>query len=122
MSARTTRVEVATTMGPARVHLTRPGEVRGVVVLTHGAGGNLRAPELLLAQQVLPDQGWALALVEQAWVLAGRKMPPQPPTQDPAWLPVLAHLRSGRRRLPGGPCCRARPASRARRDSGRYRR
>jgi predicted alpha/beta-hydrolase family hydrolase len=98
---RTTRAEVDTPMGPARIHLTRPAEARGVLVLTHGAGGSLRAPELVLAQQALPGQGWAVALVEQAWVLAGRKLPPQPPTQDPAWLPVVAHLRSGRRRLPG---------------------
>ena len=101
MSVRTTRAEVDTPMGPARVHLSRPAQVRGLLVLTHGAGGSLRAPELVLLEQVLPGQGWAVALVEQAWVLAGRKLPPQPPTQDPAWLPVVASLRSGRRRLPG---------------------
>jgi len=88
-------------MGPARIHLTRPAEVRGLLVLTHGAGGSLRAPELVLAQRDLPGEGWAVALVEQAWVLAGRKLPPQAPTQDPAWLPVVAHLRSRRRRLAG---------------------
>lgn len=88
-------------MGPARVHLTRPAEVRGLLVLTHGAGGSLRAPELVVLERELPGEGWAVALVEQAWVLAGRKMPPQAPTQDPAWLPVVAHLRSGRRRLHG---------------------
>jgi uncharacterized protein len=100
-NARTSTSEVETPMGPARIHLSRPSEIRGLLVLTHGAGGNLRAPELVLAQRTLPGQGWAVALVEQAWVLAGRKMPPQAPTQDPAWLPVVANLRSGRRRLPG---------------------
>jgi len=99
--ARTTRSEVDTPMGPARIHLTRPSQVRGLLVLTHGAGGSLRAPELVLVQRALPGQGWAVALVEQAWVLAGRKLPPQAPTQDPAWLPVVANLRSARRRLPG---------------------
>jgi predicted alpha/beta-hydrolase family hydrolase len=101
VSVRTTRAEVDTPMGPARVHLSRPAQVRGLLVLTHGAGGSLRAPELVLLEQVLPGQGWAVALVEQAWVLSGRTLPPQPPTQDPAWLPVVASLRSGRRRLPG---------------------
>jgi predicted alpha/beta-hydrolase family hydrolase len=101
VSVRTARAEVDTPMGPARVHLSRPAQVRGLLVLTHGAGGSLRAPELVLLEQVLPGQGWAVALVEQAWVLSGRKLPPQPPTQDPAWLPVVAILRSGRRRLPG---------------------
>lgn len=102
MTGRTTRTEVETPMGPARVHLTRPAEVRGVLVLTHGAGGSLRAPEFAPLGETLVADGWAVALVEQAWVLAGRKMPPQAPTQDPAWLPVVEWVRSGRRRL-GGP-------------------
>jgi predicted alpha/beta-hydrolase family hydrolase len=101
MTPRTTRTEVDTPMGPARVHLTRPAEVRGLVVLTHGAGGSLRAPEFAPLREALVADGWALALVEQAWVLAGRRMPPQAPTQDPAWLPVVEWLRSGRRRLSG---------------------
>jgi predicted alpha/beta-hydrolase family hydrolase len=102
MTTRTSPFEVDTPMGPARVHLTRPAEaLRGTLVLTHGAGGSLRAPEFAPLRTALTTRGWAYALVEQAWVLAGRKMPPQPPTQDPAWLPVVAALRSGRRRLPG---------------------
>ena len=101
MTDRTTRTEVDTPMGPARVHLTRPAEVRGVLALTHGAGGSLRAPEFAPLRETLAADGWALALVEQAWVLTGRKMPPQAPTQDPAWLPVVEWLRSGRRRLAG---------------------
>jgi uncharacterized protein len=110
-------------MGPARIHLTRPPEVRGTVVLTHGAGGSLRAPEFAPLTSTLVHEGWAVALVEQAWVLAGRKMPPQAPTQDPAWLPVIASLRSGRRRLPGplvvgGKSNGARVACRTAHDSG----
>ena len=101
MTPRTTRTEVDTPMGPARIHLTRPADVGGVLVLTHGAGGSLRAPEFAPLRDALVADGWAVALVEQAWVLAGRKMPPQAPTQDPAWLPVVEWLRSGRRRLAG---------------------
>jgi predicted alpha/beta-hydrolase family hydrolase len=103
MSTRTTVAEVETPMGPARVHLTRGPEVVGTLVLTHGAGGKLDASELVALREALPAQGWAVALVEQAWVVAGRRMPPLPATQDPAWLPVVAHLRSGRRRLGRGP-------------------
>lgn len=96
------RSEVATPAGPARIHLTRPeSDQRGVLVLTHGAGGRLTAPELAPIRSTLVELGWAVALVEQAWVLAGQKLPPQPPRQDPAWLPVVASLRSGRRRLNG---------------------
>ena len=92
--------DVDTPMGPARVHLNRPAGARGSVVLTHGAGGSLRAADLLAVRAGLVADGWAVALVEQAWVLAGRKMPPPAATQDPAWLPVLERLGSGRGALP----------------------
>ena len=123
MSARTTLAEVETPMGPARVHLTRGDVVRGTLVLTHGAGGKLNASELVALRDVLPGQGWAVALVEQAWVVAGRRLPPQPATQDPAWMPVVAHLRSGRRRLAGpvvvgGKSNGARVACRTAHDTG----
>jgi predicted alpha/beta-hydrolase family hydrolase len=70
------------------------------VVLTHGAGGSIRAGDVTAVATGLVAAGWAVALVEQAWVVAGRKMPPPPPTQDPAWLPVVARLTSGRGALP----------------------
>lgn len=127
MSARATVTEVDTPMGPARVHLVRPaaaqGPVQGTLVLTHGAGGSLRAAELVAIRKALPEEGWAVALVEQAWVLAGRRMPPQAPTQDPAWLPVMAHLSSRRRRLShplvvGGKSNGARVACRTAHEAG----
>jgi len=102
MSPPSNGFEVETPMGPARLHLTRPvGEQRGLLVLTHGAGGRLTASELAPIRATMTGLGWAVALVEQAWVLAGRTTPPRPPAQDPAWLPVVAALRSGRRRLHG---------------------
>ena len=93
-------VEVDTGLGPARVHLRRPSGARGSVVLTHGAGGSIRASDLLAVSAGLVADGWAVALVEQAWVVASRKLPPQAATQDPAWLPVLERLTSGRGALP----------------------
>lgn len=102
MTARSTRTEVATPAGPARVHLTRPvAEQDGLLVLTHGAGGRLTASEFAPIRSTMVELGWAVALVEQAWVLAGQKAPPKPASQDPAWLPVVASLRSGRRKLNG---------------------
>ncbi len=118
-----TTIEVETPLGPARVHLSRPARARGTVVLTHGAGGNVRAADLLAVRVGLVADGWAVALVEQAWVLAGRKMPPPPATQDPAWFPVLHRLSSGRGRLPrplvvGGKSNGARVAFRNAFDTG----
>jgi predicted alpha/beta-hydrolase family hydrolase len=93
-------VDVETPTGPARVHLTRPARAVGSVVLTHGAGGRIRAGDVSAVAAGLVDAGWAVALVEQAWVLAGRKMPAPPPAQDPAWLAVLHDLTTGRGALP----------------------
>ena len=103
MSDTTRRFEVDTPGGPAAVHLARPArDQHGLLVLTHGAGGRLTASEFAPVRTTMVQLGWAVALVEQAWVVAGRKLPPPPATQDPTWLPVVASLRSGRRRL-GGP-------------------
>ena len=79
-------VEVQTPSGPARVHVLRPLRAHGTVVLTHGAGGSIRAGDVTAV---------ATGLVE-----AGRKLPPPAPTQDPAWVPVVAQLTSGRAALP----------------------
>ena len=93
--------EVATPNGPARVRLTRPRGAVGTVVLTHGASGGLGSPDLRALETQLPQLGWAVALVEQAFVVAGERTPPRPPVQDTAWLAVIAALRSGRAALPG---------------------
>ena len=116
-------VDVDTPMGPARVHLHRPSGAHGSVVLTHGAGGSIRAVDLLAVRAGLVAHGWAVALVEQAWVLAGRTMPPPAATQDPAWLPVLERLSTGRGALPrplvvGGKSNGARVAFRTAHDTG----
>ncbi|KGN41332.1 alpha/beta hydrolase [Knoellia aerolata DSM 18566] len=71
------------------------------MVLTHGAGGRLGGVDLDAVAQGLVDAGWAVASVQQAWGVAGRRMPPRPVPQDEAWLPVVLALRSGRTRLPG---------------------
>ena len=116
-------VEVQTPGGLARVHLTRPPRPVGSVVLTHGAGGSIRAGDVTAVATGLAEAGWAVALVEQAWVVAGRKLPPPAPVQDPSWLPVLGHLTTGRGRLPrplvvGGKSNGARVAFRTAHDTG----
>lgn len=97
----TREVVVETALGPAEVHVTRPRGVLGTLVLTHGANGAMTTPDLLALGAAVPDDGWALALVRQAWAVAGKRMPPTPPVQDAAWRPVVEALRSGRSRLPG---------------------
>ena len=116
-------VDVETPGGPARGHVTRPPRALGSVVLTHGAGGSIRAGDVSAVAAGLLAGGWAVALVEQSWVVAGRKLPPPAATQDPSWLAVLGHLTSGRSRLPrplvvGGKSNGARVAFRTAHDTG----
>ncbi|KGN39359.1 alpha/beta family hydrolase [Knoellia subterranea] len=94
-------VEIDTPLGPAHAHVSRPPRARGTVVLTHGASGRLSGADLLAARDGLVGAGWAVAFVQQAWGVAGRRMPPRPVPQDEAWLPIVETLRSGRGKLPG---------------------
>ena len=89
-----TVVEVTTPGGPARVHVRRPRGARGTVVLGHGAGGGLKSVDITAAWSALDEEGWATALVEQPWLVAGRRVAGPPPTLDAAWAPVVETLRS----------------------------
>lgn len=99
MSAEQVR-EVATPQGPGRVHVWRPPRPRGTVALGHGAGGGLGALDLTVAREVLLGHGWVVALVEQPWLVAGRRIAGRPPTLDEAWVPIVEALLAGRGRLP----------------------
>ncbi|RKT78567.1 hypothetical protein DFJ68_2014 [Terracoccus luteus] len=92
--------EVETPQGAARAHVRRPRGARGTVVLGHGAGGGLGALDLAVAGEVLTGEGWAFVLVEQPWLVAGRRIAGRPPTLDEAWVPVVRSLLAGRARLP----------------------
>lgn len=92
--------EVETPGGLGRVHVQRPPNPRGTVVLGHGAGGGLGAIDLAIAREVLVGAGWAVALVEQPWLVAGRRVAGRPPTLDAAWVPIVEALVTGRGRLP----------------------
>ncbi len=92
--------EIATPKGPGRAHVVRPVRPRGTVVLSHGAGGGSGALDLGLARETAVAAGWAFVLVEQPWLVAGRRIAGPPPTLDAAWLPMVRALLSGRARLP----------------------
>ena len=70
------------------------------LVLGHGAGGGIEAPDLV-ALTALTADGWLVARVEQPWRVAGRRIATPPAQLDTAWLAVLAALTTGRGRLPG---------------------
>lgn len=89
-------LEVATPHGPARI--TRhdaDGTARAVLLLGHGAGGGVGAPDLLAAAGVAVAGGVGVVLVEQPYRVAGRRAPAPAPQLDAAWLAVVEHVRTG---------------------------
>lgn len=86
-----TLIDVATSVGPARVHLHAGTAAASgpLLVLGHGAGGGVDALDLVAAREAALGLGWRVALVEQPWRVRGRKVAEAPPRLDAAWLDVL---------------------------------
>ena len=97
-------LDVPTPQGPARVHLHLPAgvvpgadgraAVPGALVLGHGAGGGVDAPDLRAVTGAATALGLAVALVEQPYRVAGKRVGPRAPALDEAWTAVVAHLRA----------------------------
>jgi len=68
---------------------------RGALVLGHGAGGGVGAPDLVAATGAANDAGWSVVLVEQPYRVAGRRSPAPAAQLDAAWIAVVEHLRAG---------------------------
>ena len=91
---------IATPAGPARVDLDLvPGATR-LLVIGHGAGGSVDAPDLLAVRQACLAEGISVARVTQPYRVAGKKAPPTAATLDQAWRAVVASL--GRRKATSG--------------------
>jgi len=93
--------ELDTPHGPARAHLHRVAGARGWLVLGHGAGGGIAAPDLVAATEAALAERVHVALVEQPYRVAGRRSPPPARTLDLAWIAAVRALR--RRSLRGAP-------------------
>jgi uncharacterized protein len=113
---------VDTPRGPAQVHLSAAAEPKAGLVLGHGAGGGVGAPDLVAVTEVARSAGFSVALVEQPYLVAGRRSPAPAGQLDEAWAAVVEHLRGGELRgLPlivGGRSAGARVACRTAADSG----
>jgi uncharacterized protein len=88
-------VDVDTPRGLAKVHLQRVESPAGAVVLGHGAAGGVAARDLRAAAKAAGSAGWTVALVEQPYVVAGRRSQPPAPQLDEAWTAVVEDLRGG---------------------------
>ena len=99
MRVRSRVQDIHTPVGMARVHLARPDHPVGSLVLGHGAGGGIEAPDLqaltaLTARRLAGGPG-------RAAVAGGRAPHRHAAAQlDTAWLRTLQVLTSGRGRLP----------------------
>ena len=84
--------DIETPQGRAVVHLHLAGEPSRALVLGHGAGGGVDAPDLVAATRAATERGLSVVLVEQPYRVAGRRSPPRAPQLDAAWAAVLADL------------------------------
>jgi uncharacterized protein len=87
-----TKVEVDTPHGPARAELHCAEEGLAAMLLGHGAGGGIAAPDLVAVTRAATAAGVHVALVEQPYRVAGRKAPAPAKQLDAAWLAVVEDL------------------------------
>jgi uncharacterized protein len=110
--------EIDTPHGPARAHLSPVEQPRALLVLGHGAGGGVTAPDLVTAAEEANRAGLSVALVEQPYRVAGRKSPAPAHQLDAAWLAVVDALRGEEPVLCGGRSAGARVACRTSAQTG----
>jgi uncharacterized protein len=88
-------IELDTPHGPARVHLEPVERPAAALVLGHGAGGGVSAPDLVAATDAARSRDVTVALVEQPYRVAGRRSPAPARQLDAAWIAVVEQLREG---------------------------
>jgi uncharacterized protein len=86
---------VDTPHGQANVHVYSADDPEAALVLGHGAGGGVSAPDLETVRDVALSEGLTVALVEQPYRVAGRRSPAPAGQLDVAWTSVLEQLRAG---------------------------
>ncbi|MFE3560130.1 alpha/beta family hydrolase [Streptomyces sp. NPDC059193] len=108
MSTRTQSVD--TPAGEARITWHTARGARLVLAVSHGAGGGIEARDLQALAAALPAHRITVALVEQPWRVAGKKVAAAPKVLDEGWrglwpalakpgLPVVAGGRSAGARV-----------------------
>ena len=76
------------------MHCDARNDARAVLVLGHGAGGGVAAPDLTAAAGAARASGVAVVLVEQPYRVAGRRSTPPAHQLDAAWTAVIGRLRA----------------------------
>ena len=103
---------VDTPHGEGRLVLHTARRATATLVLSHGAGNGIEARDLAALAAALPAQGFSVALFEQPWRVAGRKVATAPPTLDAGLSAAVEHLAPGAPFVVGGRSAGARSAAR----------
>ncbi|WP_405670729.1 alpha/beta family hydrolase [Streptomyces sp. NBC_01530] len=112
---------IGTDAGDARITWHRATKARLVLAVSHGAGGGIEARDLRALAQVLPGHGVSVALVEQPWRVAGKKVAPAPRTLDVGWRGIWPALAgTGLPVISGGRSAGARVACRTATELGAH--
>lgn len=115
-------LEIETPAGLARAHVYAAAESSVGLVLGHGAGGGIGARDLVTVRDVALSERIAVALVEQAYRVAGRRSPAPARQLDVVWCAVIERLcLASFRRMPlvcGGRSSGARVACRTAAETG----
>ena len=85
-------IEIDTPHGPALAHVQTSKDSRGALVLGHGAGGGVEAPDLVAASSAALSERFTVVLVEQPYRVAGRRSPPPASHLDTAWIAIVESL------------------------------
>lgn len=102
--------------GDARLVTHRAATPVATLLLTHGAGGGIEAPDLQAIAAELPRQGVTVELLEMPWRAAGKKLAPRPAVLDECLMAAASALRPRTPRVVGGRSAGARAAARCARS------
>ncbi|WP_318214362.1 alpha/beta family hydrolase [Streptomyces sp. SCL15-6] len=112
---------IDTEAGAARITWHPAAKPRLVLAASHGAGGGIEARDLAALAAALPARGVTVALVEQPWRVAGKKLAPAPKTLDTCWRGVWPALNGpGLPVISGGRSAGARVACRTATELGAH--
>jgi uncharacterized protein len=103
---------IETPQGPARLVRRRSPRPWATLVLTHGAGRGVDAPDLAALATGLPRRGISVVLVEQPWRVAGKRIASRPEMLDDGFTAVVNRLRPQTPMFVGGRSAGARVACR----------
>jgi len=109
---------VPTPHGDARLVIDRSRHPVATLLLGHGAGGGVDAPDLAALAAALPRQGITVVRVEQPWRVAGRRIAPRPQVLDECFVAAADRLRVRTPLVVGGRSAGARSAARTARELG----